>query len=471
MKFRVWFALACVLSAPLSGANTTVLRGPYLQLATPTSMVIRWRTDTAERSVVSYGTARNALTSAAKAEGLATEHVVALLGLKPGTRYFYTFGATPAAQMPAGSEAVAEATSGGNRLNSLTDWSEVDGWAVLGQAVLSPISSFVTPPAAGISQPTRVWVVGDPGTKGRAQRAVRDAYYKFAGDRPADLWLLLGDNAYPNGTDDDYQKAIFEMYPKTLRTSPVWSTLGNHDGYSANSVTQSGVYYDVFTLPTRAQAGGVVSGTEAYYSFDYANIHFVCLDSHDSDRSAGGAMMQWLKADLPSTSRDWIIAFFHHPTYTKGTHDSDRDKDSDGRMNDMRGTFLPVLEAGGVDLVLTGHSHVYERSHLLDGHYGKSETFDAQAHVQQKGDGRAEGDGVYRKPRARTAHAGEISVVTGSAGYERAGTAKLKLNHPAMVVSLNEAGSVVLDIDALRLQLVFINEKGEKRDWFTLVKE
>jgi len=314
-------------------------------------------------------------------------------------------------------------------------------------------------------------VLGDPGTKGRAQRAVRDAYYKFAGDRPADLWLLLGDNAYPNGTDDDYQKAIFEMYPKTLRTSPVWSTLGNHDGYSANSVTQSGVYYDVFTLPTRAQAGGVVSGTEAYYSFDYANIHFVCLDSHDSDRSAGGAMMQWLKADLPSTSRDWIIAFFHHPTYTKGTHDSDRDKDSDGRMNDMRGTFLPVLEAGGVDLVLTGHSHVYERSYLLNGHYGKSETFDAQLHVKQKGDGRAAGDGVYRKPRARTAHTGEISVVTGSAGYERAGTAKLKLNHPAMVVSLNEAGSVVLDIDALRLQLVFINEKGEKRDWFTLVKE
>jgi len=63
-----------------------------------------------------------------------------------------------------------------------------------------------------------------------------------------------------------------------------------------NSVTQSGVYYDIFTLPTRGQAGGVASGTEAYYSFEDANIHFVCLDSEDSPRATDGAMAQWLKA-------------------------------------------------------------------------------------------------------------------------------------------------------------------------------
>ena len=70
-----------------------------------------------------------------------------------------------------------------------------------------------------------------------------------------------------------------------------------------SSITQSGVYYDIFTLPTRGQAGGLASGTEAYYSFNYANIHFICLDSHDSDRSTDGAMMQWLKADLAATRR------------------------------------------------------------------------------------------------------------------------------------------------------------------------
>jgi hypothetical protein len=312
-------------------------------------------------------------------------------------------------------------------------------------------------------------VLGDPGTKSADQIAVRDVYYKFTGSRRTDLWLLLGDNAYPDGTDTDYQKAIFDLYPEMLCSSPVWPTLGNHDGKSANSITQSGVYYDTFTLPTMGQAGGVPFGTEAYYSFDYANIHFICLDSHDTARTADGAMMRWLKADLAATARDWIIAYFHHSTYTKGTHDSDKDTDSGGRMNDMRAIFLPVLEAGGVDVILTGHSHVYKRSPLLDGHYGKSPTFDAAKHVKQKGNGRADGDGVYRKPRTRSPHAGEINMVAGSSGH--ASAKPVKLDHPAMLIGLNEAGSVALDIDGLKADLTFLNDKGEKRDWFSIVKE
>jgi 3',5'-cyclic AMP phosphodiesterase CpdA len=180
-------------------------------------------------------------------------------------------------------------------------------------------------------------------------------------------------------------------------------------------------------------------------------------------------MMQWLKADLAATTRDWIIAFFHHPTYTKGTHDSDKDSDSGARMNDMRAVFLPVLEKGGVDLVLTGHSHVYERSWLMDGHYGKSDTFDAAKHVKQKVSGRADGDGVYRKPHRRAPNFGDVNIVTGSAGH--ASAKPVPLNHPAFYLSLNEAGSSVVDVDGLKLDFVFINEKGEKRDWFTIVKD
>jgi hypothetical protein len=435
----------CLLTGA-SFAATTVVRGPYLQSATPTSLVVRWRTDLSERSVVSYGLAADKLTENARSAGVGTEHVVQLNNLQPGTRYFYVVGNAPVPP---------PATKAGPAVE--------DGPA--GAAV----NSFTTPPPVGQAQPTRVWVLGDPGTKNDAQRAVRDVYQKFTGTRATDLWLLLGDNAYPDGTDSDYQKAVFEMYPEFLATSPVWPALGNHDAQSANSITQSGVYYDIFTLPTRGQAGGVPSGTEAYYSFDYANIHFICLDSHDSDRTASGPMMQWLKADLADTRRDWIIAFFHHPTYTKGTHDSDRDSDSAGRMNDMRAIFLPVLEAGGVDLVLTGHSHVYERSWLIDGHYGKSDTFDAKAHVRQTGDGRPTGNGVYRKPRARTEHAGEVSIVTGSAGH--ASARPVPLNHPVFFLSLNEAGSSVIDINGLQLDFTFLNEQGEKRDWFSLIKQ
>ena len=438
MRFHCLPLLASlILAAPALPAATTILRGPYLQSATPTSLVVRWRTDTTEGSFVRYGLAADALTETTKAFGIGTEHIVQLSELLPGRRYFYSVM--------------------GSAENKDGD----------GKILRVPVYAFTTPPPTGPASPTRVWVLGDPGSKGSGQLAVRDAFHTFNANRAVDLWLMLGDNAYPDGTDADYQKALFEVYPETLRTSPLWPALGNHDGHSANSITQSGTYYDIFTLPTRGQAGGVASGTEAYYSFDYANIHFVCLDSHDSDRAPNGAMAQWLKADLAATTRDWIIAFFHHPPYSKGTHDSDRE----GRLVDMRQNFLPILEAGGVDVVLTGHSHVYERSFFVDGHYGKSADFDPALHVKQPGNGRAEGDGVYRKPRGRAPHAGEVSVVSGSAGSAGSKTKPPALDHRAMCVSFNELGSVVLDIDGLRLDLTFINERAEKRDWFAIEKK
>jgi hypothetical protein len=91
--------------------------------------------------------------------------------------------------------------------------------------------------------------------------------------------------------------------------------------------------------------GGLVTGTEAYYSFDYGNVHFISLDSYETDRSVGSPMMSWLENDLAATSAMWIIAFWHHPPYTKGSHDSDRESN----LIDMRATALPILESYGVD--------------------------------------------------------------------------------------------------------------------------
>jgi acid phosphatase type 7 len=444
MKLRSTLIAATLLVLPALHAATTILRGPYLQTATPTSMVVRWRTDATEGSYVTYGTARDQLTLTAKAEGVSAEHIVQLSKLQPATKYYYTVTGAPrvAPTDTKKEKAVAEDAPG-----------------------RAKIFSFTTPPEVGPAKATRVWLLGDAGTKNDIQRAVRDQYYKFTGSRATDLTILLGDNAYPDGTDADYQKAIFEMYPDSLPSVPFWSCLGNHDGKSSNSITQSGAYYDIFTLPTRGQAGGVASGTEAYYSFDYANIHFIALDSHDSERTLEGPMAQWLQADLAATKRDWIVAFFHHPTYTKGTHNSDSEK----ALIEMRQVFLPMLEAGGVDLVVTGHSHVYERSFFIDGHYGKSETFEADKMIKQKGNGRPDGDGAYRKPRARTAHFGEVNIVTGSAGH--ASTKPVALDHPVFITSLNEAGSSVLDVDGLKLEFTFINDKGEKRDSFSIIKE
>ncbi len=213
---------------------------------------------------------------------------------------------------------------------------------------------------------------------------MRDAYLGFTGSVRTDLWLMLGDNAYPSGTDAEYQAAVFDVYPDVLRNTVLWPTIGNHDAISASSATQTGPYYDIFSLPKTGEAGGLASGTEAYYSFDYANVHFVVLDSQDTDRSPppSGAMLTWLDDDLASTAQEWIVAYWHHPPYSDGSHESDTEIE----LIEMRQNALPILEDHGVDLVLTGHSHSYERSFLIDGHYGLSSTF-GPSHVVDGGSG------------------------------------------------------------------------------------
>lgn len=325
---------------------------------------------------------------------------------------------------------------------------------------------FYTAPLIGSKKPIRLWVLGDPGTRSKGQTAVRDAYYKFTHGRRTDLWMLLGDNAYDAGTDVQYQGAIFDMYSAMLRTSVLWPTLGNHDGGSANSPTQSGVYYDIFTLPTRGECGGLMSGTKAYFSFDHGNVHIICIDSYDTDRSTNGTMAQWLAADLAANTQDWCIAYWHHPPYSKGSHDADKEKDN-GEMTDMRRAIVPILEAGGVDMVLTGHSHAYERSFLIDGLYKNSNGLDDMKNIKSEKDGRPDGSGVYRKPtRGPAKHEGAVYVVAGSSGQTSGGT----LSHPAMCLSLNVLGSLVLDFDGNRLDTTFVDDKAVVRDYFSIVK-
>ncbi|HUR60408.1 MAG TPA: metallophosphoesterase family protein [Opitutaceae bacterium] len=430
--------LVAVVAAPLSAQN--VVRGPYLQSGTPDSIVVRWRTDTSGAAVVKYGTNPANLDLEAKSAGSGTEHVVHLAKLQPATRYYYSIG-TPEKKLAGGDADTA----------------------------------FITSPKHGTRQPIRTWVIGDAGTASASgnpgqQAAVRDAYYKYTGERRTDLWLMLGDNAYNAGTDSQYQVAVFDIYRDILKKSVVWPTLGNHDGGSASSITQSGVYYDIFTLPTLGQAGGLMSGTEAYYAFDYGNIHYICLDSHGTDRSTNGAMLKWLKNDLASTRQDWIIAYWHHPPYTKGSHDSNTDRVS----IEMRTNALPILEAGGVDLVLTGHSHSYERSFLLDGHYGVQTTLNEKMKLDG-GDGRPDGKGAYRKPTLGAGvHEGAVYVVAGSSGKVSGKNEKNAgrgfLDHNAMLVSLARLGSFIVDVNGSRLDATFLNETGERLDYFSIVK-
>jgi hypothetical protein len=131
----------------------------------------------------------------------------------------------------------------------------------------------------------------------------------------------------------------------------------------------------------------------------------------------------------------------------------------------MRANALPILEEAGVDLVLSGHSGSYERSFLIDGHYGSSGTFEPATMLVDGGDGRIDGDGEYQKSVVEPAP-GTVYAVVGSPGENKLRS----LDHPVMHVSLEVFGSMVLDVDGPVLDATFLDDTGQVRDHFRMVK-
>jgi 3',5'-cyclic AMP phosphodiesterase CpdA len=173
--------------------------------------------------------------------------------------------------------------------------------------------------------------------------------------------------------------------------------------------------------------------------------------------------LRWLQADLAANTNEWLIAFFHHPPYTKGSHDSE----TEISHIEMRENALPILESYGVDLVLGGHSHIYERSMLLHGHYGYISSL-TSAMIKDAGIGRPSSGGAYFKGTSGPgANEGTVYVVAGNAGWATFRTG----HHPVMIVDELEMGSVVLDVNGHRLDATFLRETGAIDDTFTIIKD
>ena len=415
-------AATLALFAPSAADAQLLTRQPYLQSGSTSRMVIVWRTFPETDSVVRYGPDPQNLTEVVRVQGNRSHHEVELTGLTPDTRYYYSVGTGDTA-LATGAEYY-----------------------------------FETAPPTGPAAPFRMWIVGDSGTGGIQQAAVRDAMVRYVGaDRP-DIYLHMGDMAYSRGEELEFDLKFYAPYQSILRNTVCWPTLGNHEGNSSDSGLQTGPYYEGYALPTRGEAGGVPSGTEAYYSFDYANAHFVVLDSHDSPREPDGAMLRWLRMDLENTDAQWLFAYWHHPPYTKGSHDSD----AEGQLIDMRENALPILEDAGVDMVFGGHSHIYERTYLLDRAYD-TPTVDP-AGILDHGDGRPGGDGPYLKTNAP--HEGAVYIVAGhgGTGVRQGGT------HPMMFVQEPVNGSVLVDVNGNQVDVTNLRWDGEVSDWFTISK-
>lgn len=383
---------------------------------------------------------------------------------------------------------------------------------------------------------THIWLIGDSGTATETQLkpplgdgvtpthpgealAVKQGFLDYnQGKEPVDLFLLLGDNAYLDGTDAQWQGSFFEIYPEIMKGAQVLPTIGNHemggtlfdlgpflglppgrlitflggtssssdplswDDGDPNTVDNGPPYLDIFSLPTQGEQGGVPSGTEQYYSVDYANVHVISLDSQLSNRDAAQreAMADWLVADLSANDRDWTIVIFHHPPYSKGeNHDSDVE---DAEI-DMREVFTPIFDEYGVDVVYNGHSHSYERSYYLTGHTGLSTTFDLATHAELDAAGNGasgQGDEIYRQVSVGSGQDDKVVyTVAGSSGKadELAPCVPPRtlgctppdwLQHPAHFFSVPMKGSVVLDAGSATLTSRFIDEHGNVVDEFTI---
>lgn len=445
---------ACALQAEIP----SIIRGPYLQSAAADGITVRWRTDQPGTTVVRYGNAPGNLGQQFEIAGAETEHIAALTGLAAGTTYFYQI------------ESVAGK-------GTITIGNDADHY-------------FMTTPETGDRQPTRIWITGDTGTVFSAKHDVYNAYLSHTAGLKTDVWLMLGDNAYDDGTDAEFQAALFDSYPATLRNTVVWSAIGNHETVTANGAP----YLDLHTFPTAGECGGVPSGTERYYSFDHGNIHFIAIDSETAgnydDIPGTGGMIDWLEQDLRDTSQDWIVAFMHHGPYTRGTIDSD----TTSHLVEMRRYVIPLLERYGADLVLSGHSHVYERSMLIDGHHSHmnaadstSSTFQPAVHIKDAGNGSTlgrvggtsdfvhdGGDGAYQKPLA-TGESGTVYVTCGASGklsgWVNGSYAPLNPNpHPVFSTGLLAMGSMIVEIDNNSLHAQYIDSWGSLRDDFTIIK-
>ncbi len=447
----ILLGLFVVAFASMGEAQVTapLLRDAHLFQLGSDSVVIRWRTEDllSSQSVIEYGTDPEALDQIAygqpqipQTNATFRDHTVSITGLASETTYYYRFGTVNGGVLGSG-----------------------DGY------------KFTTSAPIGSSRAFSAWVLGDSGTGDASQRAVRDAMIAGTFGTAPDLFLHVGDIAYEAGLDQEYTENFFDQYSEILRSTSFWPSRGNHDADSSWASTQSGPYFEAFVVPTAGEFGGAPSGTQAYYSFDHHHAHFIVLNSADGDLEPPSTMLDWLEADLASTLQEWIVAVFHHPPYSKGSHDSDSGTDSAGRLVLAREFLLPILEAGGVDLVLSGHSHGYERSRLISGAYGygSSPNFATpelaeliqDGHILDAGDGDSASDGAYMKLPG-TQSLGQVCVVAGHGGRSVSGDG----GHPVMVREEFEKGSCILHVDDDLLWFENIRIDGAITDQFVISK-
>ncbi len=223
----------------------------------------------------------------------------------------------------------------------------------LGTILLLAVSSYTVSLEAG-SQPqngqttalplkansVRFAVIGDSGSGDAAEYDVGQQMLRLQESTKFSFVIMVGDNLYGGSAPKDYEDRFARPF-KTLLDSGVkfYAALGNHD--NTNEVS-----YAPFNM-----------NGNRYYTHTEGDVEFFVLDSNYMD----GRQLDWLKAELQKSTSPWKIAFFHHPLYSSGKrHGSD---------TDLRAVLEPIFRQYGINVVLSGHDHVYERVAPQNGIY------------------------------------------------------------------------------------------------------
>lgn len=293
---------------------------------------------------------------------------------------------------------------------------------------------------------TRFIAFGDCGARTAQQAKISWLVHQ----QQPEFVLVTGDIVYSYGTEREYRRNFFPYYTTEMADStkgaplmssiPFYMLVGNHDIYSADFAEYpDGLAYFYYNdLPLNAPVTGTPLKAEGpnervnefiknarprfpgmtNFSFDHGNVHIACLDANIYVNPLDPTLIQWLTQDLNKSKADWKIVAYHHPGFNSSKAHYD--------YQQMR-LLSPVLEQLGVDLVLTGHVHNYQRTYPLK--FAPKKNEDGTRYVLTP-EGRVDGvftldetfDGITQtKPK------GIIYIVTGAGGaglYDKEMSAK-----------------------------------------------
>jgi hypothetical protein len=349
---------------------------------------------------------------------------------------------------------------------------------------------------------SRFVVFGDCGVGSPAEAEI--AYQVYL--KKPEFILIAGDNVYSRGQVSEYLQKYFPYYNREdagpdkgaplMRSIPFYLSPGNHDVAAADLAKYPDglACYYYFDLPLNGPVFKntvIATGTEeqvaafrqvtgsrfpgmSNFSFDHGNVHITCLDSNPHINANDPELISWIENDVKSSKATWKIVAFHHPGFNSSN------AHYEGQW--MR-ALAPVFERSGVDLVMNGHVHNYQRSYPL--HFEPKKDSTGKPEIGSNGRGRVDGKFTFDKKfngKKKTRPKGVIYIVTGAGGaglYDTAFSNKPKswVHTPAenwmpftvKLISHTHSFSMI-ETEKDRLILQQFDTKGKELDKIVLTK-